>query len=257
MDILIIEDEQNASQRLQKLISEVSPNANVIGILDSVESAIEWFKDHEAPDLIMLDIHLADGSSFDIFSEVNVKAPIIFTTAYDEYAIQAFKVNSVDYLLKPIKKQELASSLEKFREIYESKQNAEPEIDYKKLAEAIESRNQFQERIVIRYGQHIKAIEIQEAAYFYVNSRITFLQTYGGKSYPVDYNLDQLEAILDPRKFFRINRKFIVNIQAIDQMYTYSKSRVKIMLNPPSDEDTIVSSERSASFKRWLTGSNT
>ncbi|MEZ4829758.1 MAG: LytTR family DNA-binding domain-containing protein [Bacteroidia bacterium] len=255
MKILIIEDELNASQRLEKMIAELMPDAEIVAVLDSVEAAVDWFNSHSHPDLIMLDIHLADGSSFEIFSETEVKSPIIFTTAYDEYAIKAFKVNSVDYLLKPIKKEELSKSLEKFGKIYDANKVLIDNLDYSKLAEALEkNRAEYPERIVIRYGQHIKAIEIAEAAYFYVDSRVTFMKTHTGKSYPVDYNLDQLEGMLDPKKFFRINRKFIINISAIDQMYTYSKSRVKINLNPPVDDDTIVSSERAATFKRWLTG---
>ncbi|MDX2248070.1 MAG: LytTR family DNA-binding domain-containing protein [Bacteroidia bacterium] len=255
MKILIIEDELNASQRLEKMIAEISPESEIVAVLDSVEAAVEWFRSHPHPDLILLDIHLADGSSFEIFSEVEVKVPIIFTTAYDEYAVKAFKVNSVDYLLKPVKKEELSSSLEKFRQIYDKNKLILENLDYTKLAAALEkNRTEYPQRMVIRYGQHIKAIEITEAAYFYVDSRVTFMKTHGGKSYPMDYNLDQLEAMLDPKKFFRINRKFIINISAIDQMYTYSKSRVKINLNPPVDDDTIVSSERAATFKRWLTG---
>ncbi|MEM7370392.1 MAG: LytTR family DNA-binding domain-containing protein [Bacteroidota bacterium] len=252
MDILIIEDEAAAAKRLQKLIQKLLPAANILGVLDSVEEAVDWIKANPTPDLMMLDIHLADGSSFEIFQEVEIDCPIIFTTAYDQYAIQAFKVNSIDYLLKPLKEEDLAHALNKYQKLRQ--ESASPSFDYTALLEAVKPTSSFQKRIVIRYGQHIKAIDIAEAAYFFIESKVSILRTYGGKDYPVDHNLDQLEGILDPAKFFRINRKCIVNIEAIDQMYTYSKSRVRLLLKPAFDQETIVSSERASRFKQWLKG---
>ncbi|MCB0835110.1 MAG: response regulator transcription factor [Bacteroidetes bacterium] len=254
MKVLIIEDENSAAKRLEKLIKEIEPTFEIVETLDSVEGAVEWLENNEDPELIFMDIHLSDGSSFEIFKETHIKVPVIFTTAYDEYAIQAFKVNSVDYLLKPIKKQELRESLDKFFSVYRDHSSGNA-VDIQQLLASLKNPSEeFQKRILIKYGQHIKAIEISETAYFYVDSRITFMKTHGGKNYPVDYNLDQLEGILDPKQFFRINRKFIINIDAISQMYAYSKSRVKVELIPDADDETIVSSERSSSFKKWLTG---
>jgi two-component system response regulator LytT len=254
MKVLIVEDEISAAKRLEKLIRETDPSFEVLDFIESVEDSVKWLETHEKPDLIFMDIHLSDGSSFDIFRETEVNTPVIFTTAYDEYAIQAFKVNSVDYLLKPIKKAELKQSLDKFIEIYQAKRGWSQNDLSQLLATVSAPREQYQKRFLIKYGEHIKTVEISEAAYFYIEARITMMKTHTGKNYPVDYNLDQLESILDPQQFFRINRKYIVNIDAIEKMYTYSKSRVKLELVPEAIEDTIVSSERSARFKVWLTG---
>lgn len=252
MNLLIIEDEAAAARRLQSLIEKIAPQARILDVLDCVDTAVSWLDSHEAPDLIFMDIHLADGSSFEIFREVEVSSPVIFTTAYDQYAIQAFKVNSVDYLLKPLKEEELRAALQKWSRHQGS---APTPLDYQQLLQHLPAgEGSYQKRIVIRFGQHLKAIEITEAAYFFIESRVTVMRTHEGKEYPVDYNLDQLEEILDPARFFRINRKFIVQVNAIDQMYTHSKSRVRLVLKPPVDDDTIVSSERATRFKDWLKG---
>ncbi|TAE57899.1 MAG: DNA-binding response regulator, partial [Bacteroidetes bacterium] len=201
---------------------------------------------------LLLDIHLADGSSFEIFRETEITCPVIFTTAYDQYAIQAFKVNSIDYLLKPIKKEELLAALQKYHQMQEKKEGSM--IDFRKIFEALPRQREYQKRVLIRFGQHIKAIEIAQAAYFFLESKITLMRTHDGKDYPLDYNLEEMQEMLDPGQFFRINRKYIVNISAIDQMFAYSKSRVKLLLKPPCQEETIVSAERAADFREWLTG---
>ncbi|RMG68443.1 MAG: DNA-binding response regulator [Bacteroidetes bacterium] len=251
-EILILEDEAAAARRLQRLVETLHPDWRVLEVLDCVDTAIEWLSEHPAPDLILMDIHLADGSSFDIFREVEVRCPVIFTTAYDQYAIQAFKVNSIDYILKPVKEEELRAALNKWRDL---RGQASPPADYTPLLQELSTPSpSYQKRLVIRFGQHLKAIDIEEAAYFYIESRVTMMRTHQGKEYPVDHNLDQLEGILDPARFFRINRKFIVHVQAIDQMYVHSKSRVRLVLEPPIDTETIVSAERAARFKDWLKG---
>ena len=205
------------------------------------------------PDLIFSDIHLADGSSFEIFKEVEVTAPVIFTTAFDQYALEAFKVNSIDYLLKPVKAAELEKSLEKWKKL--NGQNKPPVLDYQQLLNALKPAQQtYQKRLVIRYGPHIKTVEIADVAYFFTQEKVTFLNSFANKKLPVDATLDELEAVLDPAVFFRINRQFIINVKAIGNMTSYSKSRVKIELNPASEIETIVSAERSATFKNWLTG---
>lgn len=252
MNLLIVEDEAAAAKRLQKLIKNLLPDVNILGVLDSVEDVVDWVNGNPTPDLMMMDIHLADGSSFEVFKEVDIECPVIFTTAYDQYAIQAFQVNSIDYLLKPIKEEDLGRALKKYQKIYQ--ESTTPAFDYSALLEAVAPSPTFQKRIVIRYGQHIKAVDIADAAYFFIESKVSILRTHGGKDYPVDHNLDQLEGILNPAQFFRINRKCIVNIDAIEQMYTYSKSRVRLLLKPAFDQETIVSSERSSRFKQWLKG---
>lgn len=252
MNVLIIEDENAAARRLEKLLKEVAPDISILQQLDSVEASVLWLGQHPAPDLIFMDIHLADGASFDIFEHVQVRCPVIFTTAYNEYALQAFKVNAVDYLLKPIKSTELHAALEKYKKIF---RQAAP--DYTALLETLKRHNepQFLQRMLIRFGHSLRLIGMADAAYFYTKDKITFLITRSdGKRYPVDYPLDKLETLLDPKVFFRINRQFIVNVGAIKEMHPYSKSRVKVELQPPTDLETIVSTERSAEFKKWLVG---
>lgn len=247
---LIIEDEEPAAKRLQKLVQEIEPDARMLESIVSIKSAVQWLQQNEAPDLAFMDIHIADGSSFEIFKQTEVNFPVIFTTAYDQYALNAFKVNSVDYLLKPIRKEELQQALEKYKKYNRKEQTP---IDLKKLVEALQQpKQEYKQRFIIRYGDHIKTVEISDIAYFYTENRINFLLTNDGKRYPIDFNLDQLEEMLDPKKFFRINRQFIIGIHAITEMLTYSKARVLIKLNPPTKLETIVSTERSADFKHWL-----
>ncbi len=250
MRILLVEDELPAAERLKKLIAEVEPNAEVLAILPSVKSAVAWLTDNTAPDLIFMDIHLADGHSFEIFQEVNVVSPVIFSTAYDQYALEAFKVNSIDYLLKPVKKEELTRAITKYKGLTGLNTHQINAL----LKQLGTINKEFQRRIIIRYGDTIKMVEISDVAYFYTEDKINFLCTKGNLKYPIDQNLDELESILDPRIFFRINRQFIVNINAIDKMLAWSKSRVKIILKPVCELETIVSTERSPHFKEWLTG---
>jgi DNA-binding LytR/AlgR family response regulator len=250
--VLIIEDEEAATHRLQKLVAEALPDVNILTPVASIRSAIDWFSNNAAPDLIFLDVHLADGESFEIFKKIKVTSPVIFTTAYDQYALEAFKVNSIDYLLKPIKKDELKRAVDKFLSLGSSNDS---DINFKKLLAALQSQSSnFKQRFVVKYGEHIKTIETDISAYFYTENKANFLVTKENKRYAIDYNLDQLEELLDPKKFFRINRQFIIGFHAIIEMFSYSKSRVLIKLNPPTKLETIVSSERSASFKSWLDG---
>lgn len=250
MNVLIIEDEQAAVRRLQKLLSAVHPDTEVAGVLSSIESAVEWFQSHPAPDVILMDIHLADGPSFDIFERVKIEVPVIFATAYDEYALKAFKVNAIDYLLKPIKQEELAQALQRITKFPQAESQAEDMVQ--KLAQAGFIKKT--RRILVRMGQAIKLIELDQVAYFYSRDKISFAVLPGNKRYPLDQSLDQIEHMIDPSHFFRINRQFIINMHSIDEMIAYSKSRVKLKLNPPTEEDAIVSKERSPEFKKWLLG---
>lgn len=249
--VLIIEDEESAAKRLQKLVAEALPESTVEANLSNITAAVEWFRSNPQPDLAFFDIHLADGSSFEIFRQVKVECPVIFTTAYNQYALDAFKVNSIDYLLKPVKKEELQQAIEKFRKL---QSKAQAPIDIQKLLSSIQPGPAYKERFVIRYGEHMRTIQVADIAYFYTENRISFAVLKEGKRYAVDFNLDQLEESLNPRQFFRINRQFIIGYNSITEMLTYSKSRVLVKLNPPTKEDTIVSTERSAAFKAWLAG---
>lgn len=248
MTVLIIEDEAAAARRLEKMVLDIEPDATVPEKPDSVERAVEWLSANPAPDLILMDIHLADGSSFEIFEHLEVTSPVIFTTAYDEHALRAFKENTVDYLLKPVKPAELSAAFEKYRRIHGNQAT-----NYSKLAPSGSDRNNCLRRVLIRMGNSFKLVEINESVYFYTRDKITFLVSGDtGKRYPTDYTLDKLEEVLDPTRFFRINRQFIVGIKSIREMQMYSKGRVKIDLEPETDQETIVSVERSAAFKKWL-----
>lgn len=248
MKALIIEDEETAARRLSKMVQEIAPKIEILDQLDSIEAALNWFAQHPMPDLIFMDIHLADGSSFEIFHHQQIDRPVIFTTAFDQYALQAFKVNAVDYLLKPIKKAELEQAINKYVKLH-----TPAVMNYSALANAMQ-RDEYNRRFLIRFGQNIKVVEFRDAAYFYTEDKITFLMTKEGKRYPIEPSLEKLEEMADPRTYFRINRQFIVNIESIKEMYAYSKSRVKLILNPPIDRETVVSTERSPIFKKWLMG---
>jgi two-component system, LytTR family, response regulator LytT len=251
MTILIIEDEEPAYRRLVKMLKEVEPAATLLNQIVSVSSAVKWFKENDAPDLIISDIQLSDGISFEIFKQVDIKCPVIFTTAYDQYAIEAFKVNSIDYLLKPVKKDELEKAVAKFKNLTPA--TASPAIDINKLLQSLQpAGTDYKKRFVVRYGEHIKTIDIEEVVYFYTEDKATFLCTKDARRFVIDFNLDTLDSILDPKVFFRINRQYIISIHSIAEMFAYSKSRVLIKLNPPSKHETIVSTERSADFKHWL-----
>ena len=250
MNILIVEDEDPAAQRLQKQLQEIVPEARVLDVLASVASTVNWLKTHASPDLILMDINLADGTSFEVFSQVDVSTPVIFITAFDEYAIQAFQVNSVEYLLKPVRKEQLAAAINKYKRFHTGQK-----IDMDKIMESMgRTQDKYQKRFIIRFGEHIKAIDVKDVAYFYTEEKINFLKTWDDRVYPLDFNLDKLETMLDPERFFRINRQFIISIESINEMFSFSKSRVKVTLNPPTNMDTIVSTERSPNFKEWLVG---
>lgn len=258
MKILIIEDESATARRLQKLLLEIDADIQVLAILESIAQTVNWLSSNAEPDLIFMDINLSDGLSFGIFDEIELNCPVIFTTAYDQYAIQAFKVNSIDYLLKPVNKESLALSLNKYHKLHDREsetQTSIPKLDIAKLALALGViKPAFLKRVVVRYGEIIKAIEIKDVAYFYSDEKIVFMTLKEGKSYPVDFTLDHLEQRLDPDIFFRINRKFLINYYSIEKMISYSKSRIKITLNPPCELESVSSTERSGEFKDWLAG---
>lgn len=255
MNVLIVEDEEPASARLEKMLKKIDASIGICGVAVSVKGASEWLRTHPVPDLIFMDIQLADGESFEIFDEVKISSPVIFITAFDQHAVRAFKLNSIDYLLKPVKEEELTGAIKKYKSLYNNTSSVP--ADYDKLISLIRSeRKEYQKRIIIRFGETIKTVDIEDAAYFYTEDKINFLRTKGNMDYPMDMTLDETEKILDPSKFFRINRQFIVNINSIQKMTVVSKSRVKLTLAPASSQETIVSTERSGTFKKWLEGIN-
>lgn len=244
MKILIIEDELPAFKRLARLITELVPDADIAGPVDSVQSAQAWFQQHPVPDVLFTDIQLADGNTFDFIKTVQPACPIIFTTAYNEYALQAFDTTGLDYLLKPIKREDLNRTLSKLRSLKSFFQQDK--------SEALSAG--YRQRFMVRFGDHIKAIAIDDIAYFYSEQKTTFIKTKSGKSYPVDSNLDSLEQQTDPRQFFRVNRQFLASLQAITDIKVHTKGRVILSLEPAAKEDPVVSSEKSASFKSWVSG---
>jgi DNA-binding LytR/AlgR family response regulator len=249
MKAVIIEDEKLAAERLEDLIKGIKPSWEIVAKLASVEQSVEWLRNNKA-DLIFLDIQLEDGISFAIFDKVKVETPIIFTTAYDQYAIKAFKLNSIDYLLKPIKKSDLAESLQKYSNF------TTPGLkDFKDILASIQKKGiSYKKRFLIQYGQKIKKVDADEIAYFYAMEKNVFLTTFRKNTYPIDYTLDKLVQIIDPEKYFRINRKLIVNINSIKNMIPYSRSRIKLVLEPAEAKEieALVSIDRSTDFKKWL-----
>ncbi|KAA3618988.1 MAG: DNA-binding response regulator [Flavobacterium sp.] len=250
MNVLIIEDEKPSARRLQRMLEKQNVAVNVM--LHSVGEAVEWFANNEHPDLIFLDIQLSDGLSFEIFDEVEVKSAIIFTTAFDEYALQAFKLNSIDYLLKPIDEEELEAAVRKFREHAPKKQNVQLNFeDIRKLL-ANPVGQQYKKRFTTKIGQHIKMIAVDEIECFYSENKGTYAHTVDGRDYLLDTTLEQLEDELTPQDFFRVNRTFIVNINAIKDIISYTNSRLQLKLNSFKEQQVIVARERVKDFKIWL-----
>lgn len=251
MNILIIEDEELAAEHLANLIKRIVPEVNTLHINDSIESSVKWFTSNPAPDLIFMDIQLGDGLSFEIFEKSNIKAPVIFTTAYEEYAIKAFKVNSIDYLLKPISPDDLSFAINKFKEMKSNK--VEQQIEASVLEKVKQMLNpKYKERFVIKVGEHIKSVPTNEINYFYSSSGSTYLCNQKGSNYILDNSLEELEKLVDPLQYFRINRKYIINLEAITDMVSFSSSRIKIKLANCSDDDVIVSRDKVHAFKAWL-----
>jgi two-component system LytT family response regulator len=248
---VIIEDEMPAKDRLERMVKAIDGSFELIAHHVSVSSAVKWFRENPAPDVIFMDIQLSDGDSFEIFHHVQIGCPVVFITAYDQYAIRAFKVNSIDYLLKPVKKDELAAAITKFKD---GARNEGKENLATLLASINAEQKRYRSRLLVRFGDTLKTIETGEVAYFFTRNRTNQLCLTDGTEYPIDQNLEVLEKELDPTVFYRVNRQFIVNIKAISKMVSYSKSRVKLELKPEPEEEVIVSTDRSPDFKKWLSG---
>jgi DNA-binding LytR/AlgR family response regulator len=249
--VLIIEDEKPAAGWLLELIRKFDPQISILAVIDSVSSATEWFGHNPSPDLVFMDIQLADGLSFEIFERVKVPCPVIFTTAYEEYAVKAFKVNSVDYLLKPIAYDELEAAFKKFGKQVK-KEEAQP-LTIELLNKVKEMlRKQYKTRFVIKVGEHLKSIPVEDILFFYSLEKATYLCTSDFKNYIVDYSLDRISEMVDEQRFFRINRKYILSNQSIADIVFYSNSRLKIKLKKLGEESIIVSRDKVASFKEWL-----
>ncbi len=250
MNILIIEDEKPSARRLQRMLNKHGMNANEM--LHSVTESVEWFKNNPHPDLIFLDIQLSDGLSFEIFDEVEVRSAIIFTTAFYEYALQAFKLNSIDYLLKPIDEEELERALDKYRDLKPSVQDLKLNFDDIKKLLANPVEREYKKRFTTKIGQHIKMIPVDEIECFYSENKGTYAHTVDGRDYLLDTTLEQLEDELQPAVFFRISRKFFINVNAIKDIISYTNSRLQLKLNSYNEHEVIVARERVKDFKLWL-----
>lgn len=253
MKTLIIEDEQLASRRLEMMVKTIDPGIEIAARLESVAESVEWFKNNEHPDLIFLDIHLEDGLSFSIFEQVKINVPIIFTTAFDEYAIKAFKLRSIDYLLKPIIQTDLEKAITKFRNWGDKQQVVDLNELYKLLHYSDKS---YRERYSVVVGQKLKSIDVKDIAYFFSTSGITFVCMKSGSQYSLDQSLDSLLEEVNPRDFFRINRQYLVGLKSLQNIHIYPKSRLKLELNPPAREDVFVSLDKVTEFKKWIDGRN-
>ena len=249
MNILIIENEKPAADKLVRILMKIDKSITILGVMETVEETINRLQENPQPDLILMDIQLDDGLCFEIFETANVEIPVIFTTAYDEYTLKAFKVNSIDYLLKPIDEEQLKSALAKFRKLYADKDPFKR--DFKQLL--YEFRNQYKSRFLIKIGEKYRSIPTGEISHFHIAERSVFLNDNQGKDYGVDYSLEQLQTMLDPRKFFRINRECIVNLESISLMYSYSSSRLQLTLKDKEKSDLfVVSRDKTGEFKRWI-----
>ena len=249
MNILIVENEKPAAEKLVRLLMKIDKSITILGVVETVEESINRIQEKPLPDLILMDIQLDDGLCFEIFETTNVDIPVIFTTAYDEYTLKAFKVNSIDYLLKPIDEELLRSALAKFMKLYADKDPFKR--DFKQLL--YEFRNQYKSRFLIKIGEKYKSVPASDISHFYINERSVFLSDNNGKDYGVDYSLEQLQTLLDPRKFFRINRECIINIEAISLMYSFSSSRLQLTLKDKEKSDLfVVSRDKVTEFKRWI-----
>jgi two-component system response regulator LytT len=256
MKVIIIEDEALAARQLKAMVQECDETIEILTILDSVETSVNWLRTHERPDLMLMDIELVDGQSFEIFNQIEIKSPVIFTTAYNEYAIQAFRVNSIDYLLKPIDEDALRRSLNKFRDLKKLYGTIDNQLNINELVSLIKQTkpvlSEYRERFLLKQGSRLVPIEIEEIAYFYSQERLSFVKTWDERSYVVDYTLDELECLLNPKHFFRANRQVILCAKSVDKVHLHFNSRLKLDLKPFATEEVFISRDKAGEFRNWM-----
>jgi two-component system LytT family response regulator len=270
MNVLIVEDEAVAARQLKAMLNRAGEDIVVLAVLESIETVVNYLRQSPRPDLILLDIELSDGQSFEIFNQVEVTSPVIFTTAYDEYALRAFEVNSVDYLLKPLEEAALGRALDKFRQLRQTYGGSGPtgnggmgslavsidelirQINHYQRPDSLLRGHPFRDRFLVHMGQRLLPIDIAEVAYFFSANKLTYLKTGADKQYAIDYSLDELEQSLDPRRFYRANRQFIISHKAVQKVHLYFTSKLKVDLSPAAYEEVIISREKAMAFRRWL-----
>jgi len=250
---LILEDELLSAEHLENLISQIDSNIKIKGVISSVEEAVHWFKNNPVPDLLFVDIQLADGTGFEIFNQIEISCPVIFTTAYEEYAIRAFKVNSLDYLLKPVAPNDLKFALNKFKTLQINQENSNNQSLKNNINKVIEIlTSKYKSRFITYIGPRIKTIDVENITMFFSLEKSTYILDKKGSVCNINYSLEEIEKQINPDLFFRINRKYIVNIEAVEDIITYSASRLKLKISGSEDSDILVSRSRLKDFKVWL-----
>ncbi len=253
MKVVIVEDEHLTAKRLEGMLKKYDSDIDILAELPSVAESVEWFKSNPDPDIVFMDIHLEDGQSFSIFETINLEVPIIFTTAYDEYTIKAFKVNSIDYLMKPLNYEELVQAIEKYKKLHNHQQESKEEDNLKTLLQSLQKKEpEYKSRFLVSIGSRLKTIETDEIQYFYSAEKITFLVTQDNQRFPIDYSLDKLALVMDPALYYRINRQMMVKLSAIANIHVYPKGRIKLDLTPAMKEEVFVSLDKVVEFKEWL-----
>lgn len=257
MKIFIVEDEELAVKKLKKTLQTVDEDATVVGEADSIKSSVSWLENNPDPDLILMDIELADGQSFEIFNQTQVKSPVIFITSYDEYALKAFKVNSIDYLLKPVQKEDLEAALDKYRSMKKvyAAETPKANIDFDGLVKELQQKLQLKEyrkRFLVKHAQKLVSVETDEIAYFFSDGRLNFFKTYDNRKFVVDYTMDELAEMLDPDKYYRISRSYFISVNSVEQIHDYFGNRLLLYLKPNAEKEAIVSREKVTEFKKWL-----
>ncbi len=253
MRILIVEDEPLAAAQLAAHISALRPDAQIVSVCDTVKAVVAWMDSNEAPDLAFFDIQLGDGLSFEIFERIDSRVPVIFTTAFNEYAIRAFKVNSIDYLLKPVDRNELEQALSKFEQLSKPEPSTISPAIISEIVNSLGKKN-YKERFLVKVGAHLRIIETSEILYFYSFEKGTYAKLNDGKDYLLDQTLELIEGMIDPAQYFRINRKHLVALKAITDVVAYSNSRLKLKVKHPNEDDFLVAREKVKEFKNWLEG---
>lgn len=255
MKLLIVEDEELAVKKLKRLILSVEPEADILAVCDSIRTTVEWLTGNEHPDLVFMDIELADGQSFEIFERVDVRSTVIFTTSYDEHAVKAFKVNTADYLLKPIQKEDIEAAFKKYRKLIDMYGTSKPATNMLYLVKELQQQlnnKDYKRRFLVKNSTKLESINIEDIGYFYSHDGVSFLRTFSGKRHVLDYTMDELEGILDPDEFFRINRAFFITLASVTSIEEYFGSRLILRLKPLIDKEVLVSREKVNDFKKWL-----
>lgn len=251
--IILVEDELYNLRLLEGMIKKLRPDWEIVQTFDSVKESVDWLRNNAHPDLFFMDVQLADGLCFSIFDQVEIKSMVIFTTAYDNYAIRAFKVNSIDYLLKPFKEKDLVAAIQKFENLVALSTGRGQKQDYSEILEAIRSgEKKYRKRFLISKGEAFYKLPVEDIAYFHSENRVTTAVTFAGQNHIIDFSLEALEEQLEPEEFFRANRQIIVNIRATEKIETYFGGKLKVKLNPPIEEPVIVSRLKATDFKQWM-----